>query len=149
MRILRRTPVQTFILLPLATIGWELAIFATLRLEPVFLLLMLWGYAQYRLCGRYRMARGGGGPGLDTPPERLVTTGIYAWTRNPMYLGHVIYMAGVALTFQSWFAAALGIARAAWFHRRVLGDERKLADRFGDPYVEYRRRVKRWLPGLF
>lgn len=122
----------------------------TLHIVPLFTLLVLWGYLQYRLCGRYRIALGGGGPGLSgAPPERLVQSGVYAWTRNPMYLGHIIYMLGVALTFQSWFAAAIAIARSVWFHLRVLKDERGLAHRFGEPYVSYTRRVKRWVPGLF
>src|SRR5258708_13732161 len=86
MRWLRKSPVQTFLLLPLATIAWELAVFGTLRFQPVFLLLMLWGYLQYRLCGRYRIALGGGGPGLSAaPPERLVPAGIYALAPNPIY----------------------------------------------------------------
>jgi len=149
MRWLRKSPVQTFLLVPLATIAWEWAL-GTLHVQPAFAFLMLWGYLQYRLCGRYRTARGGGGPGLSgAPPERLVETGIYAWTRNPMYLGHIIYMVGVALTFQSWFAAVIAVARAVWFHYRVLRDERGLTERFGEPYVAYTRRVKRWLPRLF
>ena len=93
---------------------------------------------------------GGGGPGLSgAPPERLVDTGVYAWTRNPMYLGHIIYMIGVALTFQSAFAAVIALARTVWFHFRVRRDERGLTARFGEPYIAYTRRVKRWLPGLF
>ena len=95
----------------------------TLHVVPAFVLVMLWGYLQYRLCGRYRIARGGGGPGLSgAPPERLVETGMYAWTRNPMYLGHIIYMIGVGLTFQSLFAAVVAIARTVWFHFRVRRD---------------------------
>lgn len=39
--------------------------------------LMLWGYLQFRLTGKYRNRNGGGGPGLDIPPERLVQTSIY------------------------------------------------------------------------
>ena len=149
-RWLRKSPVQTFLLLPLATLAWEFTVFGTLRLEPVFLPLMLWGYLQYRLCGRYRIALGGGGPGLSgAPPERLVDSGIYAWTRNPMYLGHIIYMIGVALTFQSWFGAAVALARTVWFHLRVLRDEGGLVARFGQPYVAYTQRVKRWVPGVF
>ena len=149
MRFLRRSPVQTFILVPLAVVLFELAM-GTLRFEPLFLVLMLWGFAQYRLCGLYRLRLGGGGPGLSgAPPERLVDTGIYAWTRNPMYLGHIIYTIGVALTFHSWFGALLALARAAWFHFRVLGDESGLAARFGEPYAAYKRRVKRWLPLVF
>ena len=148
MRLLRRSPVQTFVLVPLATVAFELAM-GTLRLEPIFLLVMAWGFAQYRLCGRYRVRLGGGGPGFDKPPERLVTTGLYAWTHNPMYLGHIIFMAGVALTFQSWFGAAIALARAAWFHVRVLRDEKRLAVQFGEPYLSYVKSVKRWMPGAF
>ena len=148
-RWLRKSPVQTFLLLPLATLAWEFTVFGTLRFEPVFLPLMLWGYLQYRLCGRYRIALGGGGPGLSgAPPERLVDTGIYAWTRNPMYLGHIIYMIGVALTLESLFAAVIAVARSVWFHLRVLGDEKNLVARFGEPYINYMRRVKRWIPGV-
>ncbi|MFN2644382.1 MAG: isoprenylcysteine carboxylmethyltransferase family protein [Burkholderiales bacterium] len=150
MKWLRKTPVQTFLLVPLAVIAWELALHRTLRVQPWFALLMMWGYLQYRLCGRYRVRLGGGGPGLSgAPPERLVDSGAYAWTRNPMYLGHILYMIGVAVTFQSLFAAALAVARAVWFHFRVLRDERGLAVRFGEPFAAYRARVKRWLPGLF
>jgi protein-S-isoprenylcysteine O-methyltransferase Ste14 len=148
MRFLRKSPVQTFILVPLAILLWELAV-GDVRVQPAGAVLMLWGYAQYRLVGRYRVRLGGGGPGLSgAPPERLVEGGIYAWTRNPMYLGHIIYMIGVAVLFQSWFGAALAIARAIWFHRRVLDDEKRLAELFGQPYVDYTRRVRRWLPGL-
>ena len=150
MRWLRKSPVQTFLLMPLAVVAWELAVTGRLRIALWWALLMLWGYLQYRLCGRYRIRLGGGGPGLSgAPPERLVDSGIYAWMRNPMYLGHIIYMIGVALTFQSWFAAAIAIARTVWFHFRVLKDERGLITRFGEPYLAYTRRVKRWLPGLF
>src|ERR671936_727190 len=105
MHWLRKSPVQTFLLVPLATIAWEWALGA-LHVQPPFLLLMLWGFLQYRFCGRYR----------------------------------------VALTFQSMFAAAIVIARTVWFHYRVLRDERGLTERFGEPYVAYTRRVKRWLP---
>jgi protein-S-isoprenylcysteine O-methyltransferase Ste14 len=149
MRLLRRSPVQTFILVPLAVLLWELALGA-LHFQPAGLLLMLWGYAQYRLVGRYRVRLGGGGPGLSgAPAERVVETGVYRWMRNPMYLGHIVYMIGVAVLFQSWLAALIAAARAVWFHFRVLRDERGLAERFGEPYVVYCKRVKRWLPGLF
>ncbi len=144
-RVLRKSPVQTFLLVPLATVAWEWAL-GTLHVELVFPPVMIWGYLQYRLCGRYRIRLGGGGPGLSgAPPERLVDTGIYAWTRNPMYLGHIIYMVGVALVFASWFAAVIALTRTVWFHFRVLRDERGLSERFGEPYIAYTRRVRRWL----
>lgn len=148
--LLGKTPVRTFILYPLITLGWELFLNSgRLRLEPLFLPLMLWGYLQYRLCGLYRIKHGGGGPGLETPPERLVTTGPYAYTRNPMYLGHIIFLTGLTLTLKSPLAALITLGTAIWFHFRVLGDERKLVQLLGEPYVAYSGRVRRWIPGLF
>lgn len=150
MRFLSRTPVRTFVLYPLMILVWEWVLRGgTLVLNYWFLPLMLWGYLQYRLCGRYRIKYGGGGPGLETPPERVVLTGPYAYTRNPMYLGHVIFLTGLTLTLQSWLSALITIAVSFWFHTRVRDDETKLVQRLGEPYVNYLASVKRWVPGLF
>ena len=150
MGFLSRTPVRTFIIYPIVTIVWEFFIrggHLTLNLwcSP----LLIWGYLQYRLCGRYRIRVGGGGPGLETPPEKLVSTGPYSYSRNPMYLGHLIFLTGLTLTLQSWLAGVITIAVALWFHIRVLGDEKKLLQVLGAPYKNYLARVKRWIPGLF
>ncbi len=150
MRFLSRTPVRTFLLYPFATLIWELIIHAgRIDINSWFLPLMVWGYLQYRLCGRYRGIRGGGGPGPEVPPDRLVSTGLYAYTRNPMYLGHLIFLLGLTLTLRSWLAATITMAVAVWFHFRVLADERSLAVKLGQSYMAYTRSVKRWIPGLF
>jgi protein-S-isoprenylcysteine O-methyltransferase Ste14 len=91
---------------------------------------------------------GGGGPGITVPPEHLVVDGLNAYTRNPMYLGHLIFMLGLAVTYWSWPALILLAVNAAWFHRRVLDDEARLRAQFGAEYAEYQARVKRWIPGL-
>jgi hypothetical protein len=150
MRFFSRTPIRTFVVYPAVSLLWELAAKGNqFEANLWFVPLMLWGYLQYRLCGRYRVKQGGGGPGLETPPERLVSTGFYAYTRNPMYLGHVIFLIGVTLTLQSWLAALIAIGTAIWFHIRVVGDEKTLIEILGQPYVEYLRNVKRWIPGVF
>jgi len=115
---------------------------------PWALPLLPWGYLQYRLSGQYRTAHGGGGPGIDVPPDRVVDTGIYAYTRNPMYLGHLIFMVGLAITFWTLFAVALLVFHIFWFHRRVRDDEERLKSRLGPPYIDYLTRVKRWIPGV-
>ncbi len=66
-----------------------------------------------------------------------------------MYLGHNIFLVGLALSLQSWLAAIIAVANAIWFHTRVLGDEKRLEEQFGQPYVDYRDQVKRWIPGIF
>ena len=149
-RLFTSTPIRTFLLYPLVVIGFEFAIRGgNLVFVPWGVLLLAWGYLQYRLVGNYRLHYGGGGPGFTVPPERLVTEGIYAYTRNPMYLGHLIFMLGLAVTFRSWFALALFAVHLPWYQRRVLHDEAQMRTRFGAQYEDYQKRVKRWLPGLF
>jgi len=148
-RWLKSTSNRTFIVYPLAIVAAELLIHrGAIRVDPWFAPLLPWGYLQYRLVGNYRIARGGGGPGMSNPPQRIVTTGPYRYTRNPMYLGHLIFMLGLALTFASWIAAALLVFHLFWFHRRALEDETQLAQLFGAQYEAYAARVKRWIPGV-
>ncbi len=148
---LKSTSFRTFVLYPLIVVGWEWFLNdGRLHIVPWFLPLLVWGYLQYFLVGKYRLRLGGGGPGMDTPPERLVTAGPFAWCRNPMYLGHIIFLIGLALTLWSALGALIAIATAVWFDWRVrTKDEKRLAERFGQPYLDYTGRVKRWIPGVF
>ena len=143
------TPNRTFVLYPVLLLLLELAIrhgdlVPNLWGAP----LLVWGYLQYRMTGRYRRRLGGGGPGTAVPPDRLVGNGLYRYTRNPMYLGHLIFLAGLAILLRSWAGCVLLAIQAFWFHRRVLDDEARLTELFGPPYVEYTRRVPRWIPGI-
>lgn len=150
LRWLERSPVRTFVIYPACVIAFELALHSGhLRFVSWGTLLLVWGYLQYRLAGSFRQRRGGGGPGITVPPERIVTEGPYRYVRNPMYLGHLIFMLGLALTFWSWFALALFVVHAVWFHRRVLADEARLWTQFGAEYADYQARVKRWIPVIF
>jgi protein-S-isoprenylcysteine O-methyltransferase Ste14 len=147
--LLARTPLVTFVLIPLVVVACELVLRGgVLAFDPWGVPLLVLGYAQYRLVGSFRTAQGGGGPGIDNPPTRIVTEGPYRLTRNPMYLAHIVFMLGLALTLRSWVALIILIARAIWFHRRVVADEARLATRFGPEYTDYTRRVKRWVPGV-
>jgi protein-S-isoprenylcysteine O-methyltransferase Ste14 len=144
-RWLSSTPRRTFVLYPALVIACELLIRGgTLAFEPFGLILLAWGYLQYRWSGNYRTRHGGGGPGLDNPPQRLVTTGIYQYTRNPMYTGHLLFMAGLAITFHSWPALALLVFHMWWFNQRVIDDEHHIRMMFGTDYEPYARNVKRW-----
>jgi protein-S-isoprenylcysteine O-methyltransferase Ste14 len=148
-RWFKSTSKRTFVVYPIAVIAFELGLHrGRIAFHEGGAILLLWGYLQYRLAGMYRIRRGGGGPGLEVPPERLVIDGPYRYTRNPMYLGHLIFMIGLAVTFSSWLAVALSIFHIVWFHQRVLGDENRLEARFGKPYLSYKAQVSRWIPGL-
>jgi len=148
-RWLRSTSNRTFVLWPVALFAAEAALQRGLpQVDPWALPLLAWGYLQYRLVGNFRSREGGGGPGLSIPPERLVVGGPYRYCRNPMYLGHLIFLAGLVLALHSWIALGVFAFHLAWFHRRARDDEARLAELFGDPYREYLARVKRWIPGL-
>src|SRR5215831_17919655 len=135
---LRRTPVQTFILCPLIVIVFELALHrGRLIFVPWGLPLLVWGYLQFLYVGSYRLPRAGGIAGMDVPPARIITQGPIV-SHNPMYLGHLIFMLGLTLTFWSWLALVIFTGRAYWFHRRALRDEARLEKIFGTEYAPYR-----------
>ena len=148
-RWLKSTSNRTFIVWPLVLLAAEALLQqGAPAIHGWGLPLLAWGYLQYRLAGNYREHIGGGGPGISIPPDRIVESGPYRWVRNPMYLGHLIFFAGLAVTLESWIALAVLAFHAFWFDRRVREDEERLAGLFGDAYREYCRRVKRWIPGL-
>ncbi len=146
---LASTPNRTFVVYPVALVLVEVAIRGGhLTLNWWAVPLLVWGYLQYRLTGGYRRRIGGGGPGTAVAPVHLVSSGLYRFTRNPMYLGHLIFLLGLALVLRSWAGLALFIVQAAWFHRRVLRDESRLKGLFGQDYADYMRRVPRWIPAV-
>lgn len=140
---LASTSTRTFVVLP--TVALVEAAVRRRRPDPRWVPLLAWGYLQYHLCGRYRTRRGGGGPGMSRPPERLVTTGPYAVTRNPMYLGHLVFAAGLVLTTGTLTSAVALGALPGWFDRRVQRDEHRLRELFGASYDDYAARVPRWI----
>jgi protein-S-isoprenylcysteine O-methyltransferase Ste14 len=77
---------------------------------------------------------------------RLVDSGPFRFTRNPMYLSLVAMLAGAALALGTpapWLAA---LALAGVLHFRFIrNEERALAASLGEPYEQYRRRVRRWI----
>lgn len=143
-RWLASTPRRTFLLYPPLVAGSEFLWRGEVTLHWAAIPVLLWGYLQYRWSGEYRTREGGGGPGVDKPPQRLVTTGIYRYTRNPMYSGHLVFMLGLTIVFASIAGAALFIFHLRWFHQRVLEDEAKMQTLFGAQYAAYAHRVRRW-----
>lgn len=144
------SPRTTFAVNPLATILFESVRQRRLVLPTKLAWPMLaWGYLQYRWVGGLRAARGGGPGGVSRGlPDRLVTDGPYALTRNPMYLGHLIFSLALALGMRSPVAVALALGRLVYFVRRVDLDELRLERAFGGEYRSYRARVRRWIPWI-
>jgi len=80
------------------------------------------------------------------PPERLVTTGPYRVSRNPMYLGVVTILTGWCVLWHSRTLLIYTLVALCAFHLRVLWAEEPWAARlFGAEWEAYRARVPRWL----
>lgn len=135
------------------------AVLAGLVLERVIPLGGAWP-AWLRLAGGGVMVAGGAlalwaawlfhraGTGIPTwrPAQRLVVTGPYALSRNPMYLGLTAVCAGLALADANpWLLALLLPVLAALDRLVIAREEPYLEARFGDAYRAYRARVRRWV----
>jgi protein-S-isoprenylcysteine O-methyltransferase Ste14 len=89
--------------------------------------------------------RRGEDPAPWTPTGAIVDTGLYAWTRNPMYLAMTIIAIGLSLLLQSWLSLALTVVAVIVIRTQVIArEERYLHATFGEPYEKYCRRVRRW-----
>jgi protein-S-isoprenylcysteine O-methyltransferase Ste14 len=76
----------------------------------------------------------------------LVTGGPYRFSRNPIYLGMVLFLVGLNLGLGSWSPLLAIPAFAFIIERRFIrAEEAALLRRFGDEYETYRRRVRRWI----
>ena len=84
--------------------------------------------------------------GIDTErPDKLITTGIFAFSRNPIYVGFALILLGQFLISSSWLLLAYLLAGYWLFHRQVLREEQFLSNYYGDSFENYRQRVRRYL----
>jgi len=82
----------------------------------------------------------------NRPARNLVTTGVYARTRNPMYVGlAAAYLGGVAMTSLFWPLLLLPVVLSLVFALVIRREEQHLLEKFPDEYVDYTGRVRRWL----
>lgn len=76
----------------------------------------------------------------------LVSTGVYSFTRNPMYLGMLLVVLAWAVHLSSIWSL-IGPATFAWYITRfqIVPEERVLDALFGASFAEYKKRVRRWI----
>ncbi|MFC7526340.1 methyltransferase family protein [Parapedobacter sp. GCM10030251] len=79
-------------------------------------------------------------------PTVLITTGPFKWSRNPIYMGMTVVLIGIATVLGSLSAFIFPIIFTVLVHRRVIPvEEYYLQKRFGEAYLTYKTRVKRWI----
>jgi protein-S-isoprenylcysteine O-methyltransferase Ste14 len=141
-------------------IAWALAVLAGLALDwlvqlpfvPVMLPAGWLGATVFALAlalavwAIVTMTRAGSSVPTNLPTATIVETGPYRVTRNPIYLGMFLGLAGLAIAFDSlWLLAALAAFALVIRYGVVAREEAYLERRFGDVYRPYRARVRRWL----
>ncbi len=90
---------------------------------------------------------GKGTPAIYDPPKKFVTIGPYKYVRNPMYIAGLSIIFGVSLLVQN--SNLLISAFVYWFilHIFLIAiEEPQLERRFGKAYLEYKRKIPRWIP---
>lgn len=79
-------------------------------------------------------------------PNALITHGIFARTRNPIYLADVLFLFGASLIWGAWVGLVL-VPLFVWMltQRFITGEEAVLRDAYGADFTAYCARVRRWI----
>ncbi len=97
------------------------------------------------VAARRELCRHGQPTDPGKPTSRMVTSGVFSISRNPLYLGVVILIIGLSLAINSWWVLILLVIEIILCHIiLIFPEERYLASTFGVEYEEYRRSVYRW-----
>jgi protein-S-isoprenylcysteine O-methyltransferase Ste14 len=103
------------------------------------IMLLLW-------CVREFYVRGRGTLAPWSPPQELVTSGPYRFSRNPMYLAVLLVLAGWAVGFRSAALSRYALGVMLVFLIRVVAFEEPWLERtHRESWLAYRRRVRRWI----
>jgi protein-S-isoprenylcysteine O-methyltransferase Ste14 len=114
--------------------------------EPWGLLPLGLGFIVLGLTVREFYVAGRGTLAPWSPPRTLVTSGLYRYSRNPMYVGVLLILCGWAVGLGSWPLVVYATGVAVAFHLRVLLHEEPFLTRtHGQAWTTYRDRVGRWL----
>lgn len=101
------------------------------------LVLLLWSLISFKQSFRI---------GIDTDrPDTLITSGIFAFSRNPIYVAFAFVLLGEFLIYPNWIFLAYIAGFSLVVHRQVLREEDYLKAHYGQQYLDYCDRVRRYL----
>jgi protein-S-isoprenylcysteine O-methyltransferase Ste14 len=98
------------------------------------------------VAGFITQKRAGTDPIPFHPTTKIVSHGVYRFSRNPMYIGFAFWTLGLAVLLNSiWALCAVPIGLVLIDRLVVAREEMYLERKFGDEYLSYKRRVRRWI----
>jgi protein-S-isoprenylcysteine O-methyltransferase Ste14 len=84
--------------------------------------------------------------GIDVEhSDKLVITGVFAFSRNPIYVAFGLVLLGQFLVYPNWILLVYLATGISLFHRQVLREEQFLKKQYGQEYANYCNRVRRYL----
>jgi protein-S-isoprenylcysteine O-methyltransferase Ste14 len=109
-------------------------------------ILVILGGIALALLARQEMIRAKTALDVRKPTTEIVTSGVFQVSRNPIYLGMVLLCLGVAFLADSLWFLALCAPLAIILQKGVIEpEEAYLEQKFGDKYLRYKAKVRRWL----
>ena len=114
-------------------------------LIPVGIVLIVIGIG-FIILARREFARYGQPTDPGHPTSKVVKTGVFAISRNPLYLGSVIIFLGIALALNMlWTLVTLLVSIIVCHYVLIIPEEKYLAEKFDEEYKDYAATVRRWL----
>lgn len=82
--------------------------------------------------------------------HELIETGIYKYIRHPGYLGQIIIFIGIATSISNWLSILLMmIPVLVGYMNRIRVEERFMTENMGSKYIDYQKKTKRLIPGIY
>jgi len=136
-----------WIALDLRTLDHNFSFVLSASLVSVGFIVMVAGAALAISCIATFVVRGRGTPAIFDPPRQFVAVGPYRYVRNPMYIGGLALILGVAFSLRSISILLMTVVATLAVHLLVtLYEEPTLKRKFDGPYENYLSTVSRWLP---
>lgn len=78
--------------------------------------------------------------------RKIVTGGVYRFSRNPLYFSLLLLLSGFAVLLSSfWLFLAIPVLYALFLFKAVRPEEKYLSEKFGEEYLHYSKKVRRWI----
>jgi protein-S-isoprenylcysteine O-methyltransferase Ste14 len=82
---------------------------------------------------------------ITTPIDKLITGGIYRYSRNPIYLSSLLFLISIGITTASWVILLVSVVFLVLANIVVISEERYCKEKYGNTYREYLNKVPRWI----
>ena len=112
-----------------------------LILQIVGVAIGLWGILTMRI-GNFNIQP-------EVKSDSLIKSGPYKWIRNPMYLAVILFYIPIVIQNFNWINGSVFIVLLITILLKIYFEEQLLKERFGDKYLEYKRKTKRLIPFIY